>query len=95
MASGLACAAFDYAAARMFVRDGESGLTAPCDRPDRLVAAAVRLATDPALRNRLRIAGRAAVEAQSWEKVITRFEAELEEVAGVAHTPAGPAPVLV
>jgi len=95
MASGLASVGFDYAAARVFMRNGESGLTAPCDQPDRLVAAAVRLATDPALRNRLRTAGRAAVEAQSWEKVITRFEAELEEVAGVAHPAAGPAPVLV
>jgi glycosyltransferase involved in cell wall biosynthesis len=95
MASGLASVGFDYAAARVFIRDGESGLTAPCDQPEKLVAAAARLVTDPALRNRLRTAGRAAVEAQSWEKVISRFEAELEGVAGVAHTPAGPAPVLV
>ena len=95
MASGLASAGFDYAAARVFIRDGESGLTAPWDEPDRLVAAAVRLATDPAFRNRLRIAGRAAVEAQSWEKVITRFEAELEAAAGVTRTSAGQTPVLV
>ena len=95
MASGLASVGFDYAAARVFIRDGESGLTAPCDQPEKLVAAAARLVTDPALRNRLRTAGRAAVEAQSWETVISRFEAELEGVAGVAHTPAGPAPVLV
>jgi glycosyltransferase involved in cell wall biosynthesis len=95
MASGLAAVGFDYAAARVFVRDGENGLTAPRDRPEALVAAAVRLATDPALRNRLRLAGRAAVEAQSWEKVIARFEADLEEVAGVAHAPTNPSPVLV
>ena len=34
MASGLAAAGFDYAAARIFIRDGESGLTAPCAEPD-------------------------------------------------------------
>jgi glycosyltransferase involved in cell wall biosynthesis len=93
MASGLASVGFDYAAARIFVRDGESGLTAPCDSPERLVSAAVRLATDPALRSRLRAAAREAVEAQSWEKVICRFEADLEAVAGVAHSPADPAAV--
>jgi glycosyltransferase involved in cell wall biosynthesis len=94
MSSGLAAAGFDYAAARIFMRDGETGLTCPCDRPDLLIAAGVRLATDPALRNRLRAAGRAAVEEQSWEKVIARFESDLESAARVEHTPAGPAPAL-
>ena len=93
MASGLAVAGFDYAAARILVRDDENGLTAPCDSPDALVAAGVRLATDAALRSRLRVAARAAVEAQSWEKVIARFESDLEAAAGVERHPAGPAPV--
>jgi glycosyltransferase involved in cell wall biosynthesis len=91
MASGLAVAGFGYAAARMFVRDGESGLTAPCNDPDRLVAAAVRLATDAPLRTRLGAAAREAVEAQSWEKVIARFEGELEALSGVARTAASEA----
>ncbi|HMD59983.1 MAG TPA: glycosyltransferase family 1 protein [Opitutaceae bacterium] len=95
MSSGLAAGGFDYAAARMFIRDGENGLIAPCESPDLLIAAGVRLATDQALRNRLRAAGRAAVEAQSWEKVIALFENDLERAAGVERTPAGPAPVLV
>jgi glycosyltransferase involved in cell wall biosynthesis len=94
MASGLAAAGFDYAAARIFIRDGETGLSCPTDRPDELIAAGVRLATDPALRSRLREAGRAAVESQSWEKVIARFERDLEDVAGVEPTPLGPVPVL-
>jgi glycosyltransferase involved in cell wall biosynthesis len=94
MASGLATAGFDYAAARLFVKDGESGLTAPCDRPDLLVAAGVRLATDPALRQRLRTAGRTAVECQSWETVIAGFEANLEAAAGRHPLPAAIAPAL-
>lgn len=93
MASGLAVAGFDYAAARIFLRDGECGLAAPYGDPQALVAAAVRLATDPALRGVLRTAARAAVEAQSWEKVIARFESDLEEVAGVARMRADPAAV--
>ena len=95
MASGLAAAGFDYAAARIFMRDGETGLTAPCEQPDGLVAAAVRLATEPALRARLRAAARLAVEAQSWERVIARFESDLEGEAGISPIAAGRSPVLV
>jgi glycosyltransferase involved in cell wall biosynthesis len=95
MASGLAAAGFDYAAARIFMKDGENGLTAPCDRPEALIAAGVRLATDPELRGRLRLAGRIAVEQQSWEKVIARFESDLGELAGIAPPPAAPAPAFV
>jgi glycosyltransferase involved in cell wall biosynthesis len=94
MASGLATAGFDYAAARMFIRDGKTGLAVPTDQPSALIAAGVRLATDPALRARLKIAGRSAVEEQSWEKVIARFETNLEDAAGVAHMQPGAAPVL-
>lgn len=88
MASGLAVAGFDYAAARLFIREGESGLLAPCDRPDLLIAAAVRLATDAALRDRLRSAARASVEAQSWERVIARFESDLHDAAHGLPPPA-------
>ena len=94
MASGLAPAGFDYAAARMLVKDGVSGLTAPCGDPEALIAAGVRLATEPELRGRLRRAARAAVEEQSWETVIARFEGDLEETAGVvggARAPGSPA----
>ena len=96
MASGLAVAGFDYAAARQFVRDGESGLVAPLGRPHALVAAAVRLATEPGLAARLRRGARAAVEAQAWETVVVRFETDLARVIaearglplpGVAPTP--------
>lgn len=86
MASGLAVAGFDYAAAQQFVRHGRNGLVVPCDQPDALVEAAVLLATDPFLRAQLRPAARLAVEAQSWEQVIGRFEADLRAIAhpGVA-----------
>lgn len=91
LASGLAVAAFDYAAASQFVQHDLNGLAVPCDRPDALVDAAVRLATDPIARSLLRAAARATVEPQSWEHVIARFEADLAEIAGSQPVPAEPA----
>ena len=93
MSSGLAAAGFDYAAARIFIRSGVNGLSAPCGSPDSLIEAGRRLATDAPLRARLRAAARGAVEAQSWEKVVARFERDLEIAAGMERMPAGPAPV--
>jgi glycosyltransferase involved in cell wall biosynthesis len=86
MASGLAAAGFDYAAARQFMRNEQNGLTVPCDQPDALISAGVRLATDPAACTRFRQLARATVETQSWENVIVRFEADLLEIAGVSPT---------
>lgn len=80
MASSLAVAGFDYAAARQFVQHGHNGLAVPSDRPDMLVSAATRLATDAPLRAHLRASARAAVEPHSWEIVIARFEADLAEI---------------
>jgi glycosyltransferase involved in cell wall biosynthesis len=94
MASGLACAGFDYAAARIFVQDGVTGLSMPCDRREALIAAGVRLATDADLRRRLRTAARVAVEAQSWETVIEAFETDLVAAAGPLPAPIRPAPAL-
>ncbi|MFA5057535.1 MAG: glycosyltransferase family 1 protein [Opitutaceae bacterium] len=81
LASGLAVAGFDYAAARQFVRHGENGLIAPCDQPEALVAAAVRLARDAALRARLRAAAATSLIEQSWEKIILDFETALAAAA--------------
>ncbi len=87
MASGLAVAGFDYAAARQFVRDGENGLTVPPDRPEALIAAAVRLATDDPLRAQLRAHAPASLAGQSWENVITHFEADLARIVAGASRP--------
>ena len=59
-----------------------------CDRPEALVDAAVLLATDDLLRAQLRPAARFAVESQSWDKVIIRFEADLMQAAGMRETQA-------
>ena len=87
MASGLAVAGFDYAAARQFVSHGENGLVAPCDQPCALEDAAVRLVRDADLRGKLRIAAPQSVAHQSWEKVIVRFESDLEAVVAESRPP--------
>jgi glycosyltransferase involved in cell wall biosynthesis len=92
LASGLAVAGFDYAAARQFVRDGESGLAVPCDRPRALVGAAVRLASEPELRMRLRARARPAVSAHAWHAVIDGFEDDLRAAAGMPARAAAPSP---
>lgn len=82
MASGLAVAGFDYAAARRFVRHGSSGLAVPFGDEEALIDAAELLATDDLLRAQVRAGARPAVETQSWDKVIARFEADLLAVSG-------------
>ncbi len=81
MASGLAVAGFNYAAAGQFVRDGVNGLVVPCDQPDALVAVAAQLAANRPLRDRLRAAASASFSRQSWDTVIGRFETDLAAVA--------------
>lgn len=85
LASGLAVAGFDYAAARQFITHGESGLVVPCEEPDALVDAAMMLANDGFLRTQLRQAARAAVESHSWTTVIAGFERDLLAAAALAE----------
>ncbi len=80
LASGLAFAGFDYAAAAQFVRHKENGLLSPYGRNDKLSEAAVELAANPELRTRLGRAARESVLSQSWEAVAGRFASDLEAV---------------
>ncbi len=90
MASGLAAAGFDYAAAREFAHHEHDALLAPVDQPQELIAAAVRLAADAPLRERLRQAARSALQRQTWAHVVDRFESDLLAViaTGEAHSAA-------
>lgn len=79
MGSGLAVAAFDYAAAHEFIRHEQNGLTAPVGGEDAYLANAVRLAQDPTLRSRLAAAGTATARALSWDAIIDRFLSDLHD----------------
>ncbi|MCU0803562.1 MAG: glycosyltransferase family 1 protein [Burkholderiales bacterium] len=75
LASGLAVVAFDYAAARQYIRHGHSGLLArPGDR-DAFVAHAQSLAADAVLRERLRSEAAQVGAGLSWPRVIDDLEA--------------------
>lgn len=77
MASGLAIVAYDYAAARAHVHDGESGRLVPLGDARAFVAHAVALAGSPTMRARLGRGARAAAAAADWSAVVERFEALL------------------
>lgn len=76
LASGLAVLAFDCAAAGQLIVDGANGLLAPPDRPGCFIAAAQRLALDPALGRRLARAGCATAARLGWAQVVGRVEGE-------------------
>lgn len=87
LGSGLAVAAFDYAAAHEFIRTGENGLAAPVGDEAAFVTNAVRLAREPELRQRLAARGAATARALSWDAIVDRFLADLQEaVADSAPT---------
>jgi glycosyltransferase involved in cell wall biosynthesis len=79
MASGVATVAFDYGAAREYLRDGVNGAAVADD--DGFVAAAVRLAGDDTLRRKLGEAACAAMQQLRPEQVVADFEALLGELA--------------
>lgn len=81
MASGLACVAYDYAAARHHVKDGVNGLAVALGDEAGFTAAALRAAGDPALRASLGVEARRTAVPIAWERVATRFEDLLGRVA--------------
>jgi glycosyltransferase involved in cell wall biosynthesis len=89
LGSGLAVAAFDYAAAHEFIRSGENGLLAPVGDETAFVANAVRLAVEPALRTRFAATGPATARGLSWDTIVDRFAADLHEAATEFSTQGG------
>jgi glycosyltransferase involved in cell wall biosynthesis len=80
MASGLPAVAFDYAAAKAHIRDGENGIRVPLGNDAAFIHAAREVARD---RDELRILGkraRATAEELSWERVLAAFEEELRQI---------------
>jgi glycosyltransferase involved in cell wall biosynthesis len=74
MASGLACVAYDYAAAAERLRHGENGLKATRDDAQGFVAQARWLALHPEALGRLGGAARQSALDWSWEQVHARLE---------------------
>jgi len=77
MASGLACAGYDYAAATQFLRHDVNGLSCPLGDEAALTTQALRLLIEPGLRERLSAEAPRSLQNQSWEAVVARFEQDL------------------
>ncbi len=92
MASGLAVVAYDYAAAREYVRHGESGLLVPFGDEAAFVRAAVELVRDRALVGPLKAKAREAVETVCWGRAFAELERVLRQAVG-GGTPRTPADV--
>jgi glycosyltransferase involved in cell wall biosynthesis len=74
MASGLAVVAFDYAAARLYIRDGQTGVLVPCGATTTFVERAADLVRSPDALPSLRQRARRHVAAVDWPNVVARFE---------------------
>lgn len=79
MASGLAAVAFDYGAAREYLRTDENGIAVNND--DEFVTAAVQLAGDEVLRRRLGRNAATAMKRLHPQQVVAEFDALLAELA--------------
>lgn len=89
LASGLAVAAFDYAAAREYIVHGHNGLVAPCDDATAFREHVLRLAGSAQDLHRLRQRARQTAERLSWGKAFDDLERALVKFAAAA---AGAAP---
>src|SRR5213592_1767351 len=87
MASGLALVAYDYAAARMHVTHGETGVLIPYGQAAAFVAGAVELARSPLRLARIRRRAPASLASVAWPRVIERFEAILSDALGQRRSP--------
>jgi glycosyltransferase involved in cell wall biosynthesis len=90
MASGLAVVAYDYAAARQYLRHEASALLAPLDDGAAFVRMAERLAGDADLVSRLRSEARQVAETASWSRAFDDLERVLRKIIGAHHAGLGP-----
>jgi len=86
IASGLAVIAYNYAAARQYLRHEASALLVPYDDGAAFVRTATRLAENPALGSRLRAEARRAAEAASWARAFDDLERVLRAVTGAPRS---------
>lgn len=88
MASGLAVAAYDYAAAVQHIQHYKNGLLADFDNAGEFSQIAVSLVNDPALVARMRSEARRSMEeALDLNKIIEEFEATLSQLANLKEPP--------
>jgi glycosyltransferase involved in cell wall biosynthesis len=86
LASGLVVVAYDYAAARMHISNGETGVLVPCGDARAFVDAAANLAHPPRSLHKIRRQACAYVRSLDWPQVVEKFEALLMGGLVGSHT---------
>src|SRR4029077_13749638 len=82
MASGLAVLAYEYAAARQYLRHGVTASLAPLHDAVEFARMAAQLAGNRELRSRFKLEARRAAEAISWDRAFDDLERALRRTAG-------------
>ncbi|HEX5635808.1 MAG TPA: glycosyltransferase family 1 protein [Gammaproteobacteria bacterium] len=77
MASGLAVLAFDYAAARMHIRNRQNGVVVELGNRQQFIEAACKLTDDRELIHSIRLQARLCAEKKDWKNVIDHFEKQV------------------
>lgn len=80
MASGLVVLAYDYAAARRYLRHGENGFLAPLGQPEAFLQQTATIATAQTAWPAIRREARATAETLSWGKIVAALESEMRQV---------------
>ena len=86
MASGLVVVAYNYAAAKMHIRHGKTGVLVPYGESKAFVDSAAKLAREPQALYTIRRQAREYVAALSWQCVVERFARLLTDALGQSHT---------
>lgn len=73
MASGLAVVAFDYAAARQHIKNGNNGMLVSYESDEELLKAATTLANQPELVEQIRARARTSILGQDWSNIQSRL----------------------
>jgi glycosyltransferase involved in cell wall biosynthesis len=81
MACGLPVVSTNVGGVPYLLEDGSDALLVPPEDPAAMVAAVVRLITDPALAHNIVIAGRRKVEGFDWAAMVVRWDGLLLEAA--------------
>jgi len=90
MASGLGVIAYDYAAARSHIANGETGILVPLGDCGGFVAAAVKLASHAGELDRVRRQAREYSRSIGWPRVVEHFAALLDGNDGQVRGPLRP-----
>jgi glycosyltransferase involved in cell wall biosynthesis len=85
MASGLVVVAYNYAAAKMHITHGETGMLAPYGDAKAFVDLAAKLACEPQSFHKIRRQAREYTAALSWRHVVERFETLLTGALDQSH----------